>query len=116
MADDNTPTTEQILQELWDDGNAVGLDGYTGPGRGDYVVDGEAIEARRTAIKKARDLLSPAIRQIKAEALREAVADMRRAREGSWNLRDPRDPEVAYSVDVWLEVRADRIAAGGDQT
>src|SRR5690606_22282699 len=40
-------------------------------------------------------------RKVKVETLREAVADMRRAWEGSWNLRDPRDPEVAYSVDVW---------------
>lgn len=49
-----------------------------------------------------------------AEALREAVVDMRRAWEGSWNLRDPRDPEVFYSVDVWLDRRADRIEKGSD--
>lgn len=51
-------------------------------------------------------------RRAAERALREAVADMRRAREGSWNLRDPRNPEVAYSVDVWLEVRANRLADG----
>ena len=50
-----------------------------------------------------------------AEALRDAVRDMRAARNGSWNLPDPLDPEVAYSVDVWLEVRANRIAKGADR-
>ncbi len=48
-------------------------------------------------------------REVKAEALREAVFEMRRLRQGHWNLPDPRDPDVAYSVDRWLEVRADRI-------
>lgn len=50
-----------------------------------------------------------------AEALREAVRDARAAWEGSWNLRDPRDPDVAYSIDRWLEVRADRIEKGADR-
>ena len=47
-----------------------------------------------------------------AEALRDAARDMRAAWCGSWNLHDPLDPEVAYSVDVWLEVRANRIEKG----
>src|SRR5690606_20259322 len=50
-----------------------------------------------------------------AEALRDAVRDMRAAWRGSWNLHDPLDPEVAYSVDVWLEVRANRIEKGADR-
>ena len=49
-----------------------------------------------------------------AEALREAVRDARATWEGNWNLRDPRDPDVAYSVDRWLEIRADRIEKGSD--
>ena len=48
-------------------------------------------------------------RQAKAEVLREAVTDMRRDWPGHWNLPDPHDPEVSYSVDRWLEVRAARI-------
>lgn len=48
-------------------------------------------------------------RLVRARALRDAVRDMRAARRGNWNLPDPLDPEVAYSVDRWLEVRADRI-------
>ena len=50
-----------------------------------------------------------------AEALRDAARDMRTAWRGSWNLPDPLDPEVAYSVDVWLEVRANRIVKGADR-
>lgn len=50
--------------------------------------------------------------EVKAEALREAARAMRAAWEGSWNLRDPRDPEAAYSVDRWLEVSAARIEKG----
>ena len=52
-------------------------------------------------------------KRVAARALRAAVGDMRARWEGHWNLRDPRDPEVSYSVDVWLEVRADHIEAGG---
>lgn len=54
-------------------------------------------------------------RQVRARALRDAVRDMRAARRGNWNLPDPLDPEVAYSVDVWLEVRANRIEKGTDR-
>jgi hypothetical protein len=47
----------------------------------------------------------------RAEALREAVMDMRKVWPGHWNLPDPRDPTISYSVDRWLEVRAERIEA-----
>lgn len=53
-------------------------------------------------------------RLVRARALRDAVRDMRAARRGNWNLPDPLDPEVAYSVDRWLEVRADRIEKDSD--
>lgn len=46
------------------------------------------------------------------QVLREAVRDMRRVHRGSWNLPDPDDPDnAALSVDLWLERRADRMAA-----
>ena len=48
-------------------------------------------------------------REVAVKTLREAVFALRRAFEGSWNLRDPYDPAVFYSVDRWLEVRADRF-------
>lgn len=34
------------LEEAWDQGNACGLDGYVGPGRGTEPIDDEAIYAR----------------------------------------------------------------------
>lgn len=54
---------------------------------------------------------NPAVHVV-AEALEEAATAMRAAWEGNWNLRDPQDPEVAYSVDRWLEVRAARLREG----
>ncbi len=43
-----------ILEEVWDDGNAVGLDGWIGPGRGAGDIDNEAVQARRRAVGKAQ--------------------------------------------------------------
>ncbi len=54
----------------------------------------------------------PTAAQVKAEAVREAVKAIRGAWDDSWNLRDPEDPETAYSVDVWLSKYADRIERG----
>lgn len=50
--------------------------------------------------------------QVAARALREVAFAVRHAWGGSWNLPDPEDPEVFYSVDRWIEVRADRIERG----
>ncbi|QDM56408.1 hypothetical protein PP515_gp61 [Gordonia phage Sidious] len=36
-----------LLDEAWDDGNASGLDGWVGPGRGAGEIDDEAVHARR---------------------------------------------------------------------
>lgn len=40
------------LGDAWDDGNACGLDGWTGPGRGAGEVDDEAIWRRDRCIEK----------------------------------------------------------------
>lgn len=40
------------LGEAWDDGNACGLDGWVGPGRGAGEVDDEAVRARDRCIDK----------------------------------------------------------------
>lgn len=42
----------EALEAIWDDGNAVGLDGWVGPGRGTEPVDEYAIQARARAIEK----------------------------------------------------------------
>ena len=48
---------EQALGDAWDDGNAVGLDGWVGPGRG-TEPDKYAIHARDRYITKAMAALT----------------------------------------------------------
>lgn len=38
-----------LLDEAWDDGNATGLDGWVGPGRGAGEVDDYAISQRKSS-------------------------------------------------------------------
>ncbi|AYN57838.1 hypothetical protein HOU49_gp50 [Arthrobacter phage Eileen] len=45
------------LEEVWDDGNAVGLDGWIGPGRGAGEVDSEAVRCRERATQKASEAI-----------------------------------------------------------
>ncbi|WMI32997.1 hypothetical protein SEA_PEGGYLEG03_56 [Arthrobacter phage PeggyLeg03] len=45
------------LEEVWDDGNAVGLDGWIGPGRGAGEVDSEAVRCRERATLKASEAI-----------------------------------------------------------
>lgn len=49
---------EDLVAEAWDDGNATGLDGYVGPGRGAGDVDPEAVRARDRILAKAADRLA----------------------------------------------------------
>ena len=49
---------ERKFNKAWDDGNAVGLDGWVGPGRGSGEVDPEAARARERVIRQAEDALS----------------------------------------------------------
>jgi hypothetical protein len=41
-----------MLEQAWDDGNASGLDGFTGPGRGTLPIDDQAIFARDRVINR----------------------------------------------------------------
>ena len=41
---------EEAVGEVWDDGNASGLDGWTGPNRGAGTVDQEAVRHREFAV------------------------------------------------------------------
>lgn len=40
----------RLLCEVWDDGNASGLDGWVGPGRGTEPVDDQAVFNRDRCI------------------------------------------------------------------
>lgn len=42
----------EALEAIWDDGNATGLDGWVGPGRGTLPIDPEAVEARDRSIER----------------------------------------------------------------
>lgn len=44
-----------LLGSAWDDGNAAGLDGWIGPGRGAGEVDDEAVRARERFIRRTLD-------------------------------------------------------------
>ena len=48
----------RLIGEAWDDGNAAGLDGWTGPGRGSGEVDREAQHARTRMVHRADDALT----------------------------------------------------------
>jgi hypothetical protein len=53
-------TMAEVLEEVWDDGNCTGLDGWIGPGRGSAEVDAEALHARERVIQKATAMLTAA--------------------------------------------------------
>jgi len=67
-----TVVDREALGEAWDDGNAAGLDGYIGPGRGAGDVDPEAVFARERVLNKltaepgAIDREAPSLGQITA--------------------------------------------------
>ena len=48
-----------VIAGVWDDGNAVGLDGWTGPERGSDEVDDYAVRARERAVRRALDAITP---------------------------------------------------------
>ena len=48
------------IGQAWDDGNASGLDGWIGPGRGAGEVDREAQHARTRMVHKAEAALRAA--------------------------------------------------------
>lgn len=43
----------RTIEDVWDDGNCVGLDGWIGPARGAGEVDSEAMRCRERATEKA---------------------------------------------------------------
>lgn len=94
---DYTPTTDEVRFTY--------ADYYNPPGSGGHAE----------GLREVDRWLAAHDREVAARALRKAVGGIRDYKEpGHWNLRDTADPEVSYSVDVWLEVRASRIERGED--
>jgi hypothetical protein len=55
------PTREElkdVVGQAWDDGNAMGLDGYVGPNRGAGDVDHEAERGRERMVSRVLALLN----------------------------------------------------------
>jgi hypothetical protein len=50
----------EVLEELWEQGNCAGLDGWIGLGRGQRNFDEEAVQIRRRDVEKAVAALTAA--------------------------------------------------------
>ncbi|MDQ0102313.1 hypothetical protein J2T10_001959 [Paenarthrobacter nicotinovorans] len=50
----------EVLENVWDNGNATGLDGWVGPGRGTLTVDDHAVSTREKDVTKAADVIAAA--------------------------------------------------------
>jgi hypothetical protein len=103
-------TMAEVLEEVWDDGNCTGLDGWIGPGRGSAEVDAEALHARERVIQKATAMLTAAgfgpVKAAAAGALRNAAEYI----EAS--IKAGADDDVsADATRVWLRARAATIEA-----
>lgn len=53
---------EEHLEDLWDAGNATGLDGWTGPARGAADIDAYAVSRRERAVHTTMEKLGSAPR------------------------------------------------------
>lgn len=84
-------TMAEVLEELWDGGNATGLDGWIGPGRGAGEVDDHAIDTRRRDVEKALAALSAAGVGLVADAGSKALDD----------AADSREVDPATSVELF---------------
>ena len=49
----------RLLEVAWDEGNATGLDGWVGPGRGAGAIDPEAVQARTRTVNKLLEKYCP---------------------------------------------------------
>lgn len=84
-----------ILEDLWDGGNATGLDGWIGPGRGAGEVDDQAIWDRDRDVKKALSEVTLAKSRVLVE-----VADERGRQNVKWgeqNHPSGTGPDVVWS-------------------
>lgn len=87
-------TLLNLIADAWDDGNATGLDGYAGPGRGEAGgPDQEAEDIRDRFIRKAQDKLDALpLRNAQVAAVLKLAEEM------------DRRPESANTVDHYIEM------------
>ncbi|MBT2566620.1 hypothetical protein J7I84_08950 [Arthrobacter sp. ISL-85] len=100
-----------ILEDLWDGGNATGLDGWIGPGRGAGEVDDQAIWNRDRDVEKALAAVTLAGSQVLVE-----VADERGRQTAKWGQQDhpngtgPAKLPMPYGSGSWsAAVAAERL-------
>lgn len=101
---------EQILGEVWDDGNSVGLDGWIGPGRGE-PIDSEAMRCRDRAVRKSADeLFSDEAVERSARALYERL---RGSLDIAGTLKEWGDLSDVEKTDSRMDARAVIVALLG---
>lgn len=105
---------EAALEYAWDDGNASGLDGWTGPGRGAGEVDQQAIYNRdraiRTALEKLGETRRPplgyAVAEHPGDGLPPNIEDTHPTREGAETDAQAMRDAASFSQDYRVyEVR-----------
>ena len=100
----------KALTDIWDDGNATGLDGWVGPGRGAGDVDDEAIRARERAIEKhGRALLDATEPPVPSEpsGYRAILIQKARAHADEYRCYDDTDELVGTLVESANMLAAD---------
>lgn len=100
-----------ILGDLWDKGNATGLDGWIGPGRGAGEVDGYAVTTRERDIETALAAVTFAGSRVLVE-----VANERGRQTAKWGVQyhpngtGPHKLPMPYGSGSWsAAVAADRL-------
>ena len=103
-----------LFEAAWDEGNAMGLDGWTGPGRG-AEPDQHAIDRREKTVDRLVDKLAAHVAEVEKRAainaLREAAEDWTiwevfTASDGTVGLRGH-----GLRPEEWLDKRADEMEA-----
>lgn len=112
--DDAVQRAQRLIAQAWDDGNALGLDGWVGPERGEEP-DEHAIRQREkivdriaeSVVRAARSDVPDTIREAQAQAVDDAAA---------YDHEDHATEIALGGIDYvigWLRARAASIRAGG---
>ncbi|MBD2760061.1 hypothetical protein IEE94_11135 [Yimella sp. cx-573] len=91
MTPDPAQVAAQITELSWDDGNATGLDGWIGPGRGAGDVDYEAERARARSEAKVTEVVRAVLEAAWDAGLRHGCSD-------TWNYEDD-NPYAADRIE-----------------